>query len=137
MNVAHMNKALISKSSQYSQNRRTANTQGRGWRLISCLIREARDFMSSLYSQWLTMTKSNKKTVHYCNIDDSSKKIVVVGDSGLPWRNNDGHVIMNILDFLMNPNSLELCLDDLAFYRVCTSVSRYDYCPLFMPLLCR
>ena len=42
------------------------------------------------------------------HIDDSFKKIVVVGDSGLLWRNNDGHVIMNILDFLMNPDSLEL-----------------------------
>ena len=42
------------------------------------------------------------------HIDDSFKKIVVVGDSGLLWRNNDGHVIINILDFLMNPNSLEL-----------------------------
>ena len=42
------------------------------------------------------------------HIDDSFKKIVVVGDGGLLWRNNDGHVIMNVLDFLLNPNSLEL-----------------------------
>ena len=41
-------------------------------------------------------------------IDDSFKKIVVVGDGGLPWRNNDGHLIIDILDFLLNPNSLEL-----------------------------
>lgn len=43
-----------------------------------------------------------------CHIDDSFKKIVVVGDGGLLWRNNDGHVMINILDFLLNPNSLEL-----------------------------
>ena len=36
------------------------------------------------------------------------KKIVVAGDSGLLWRNNDGHVIMNIQDFLLNPDSLDL-----------------------------
>ena len=42
------------------------------------------------------------------HIDDSFKKIVVAGDSGLLWRNNDGHVIMNIQDFLLNPDSLDL-----------------------------
>ena len=42
------------------------------------------------------------------HIDDSFKKIVIAGDSGLLWRNNDGHVIMNILDFLLNPDSLDL-----------------------------
>ena len=42
------------------------------------------------------------------HIDDSFKKIVVTGDGGLLWRNNDGHVIMNILEFLLNPNSLDL-----------------------------
>ena len=41
-------------------------------------------------------------------IDDSFKKIVVVGEGGLTWRNNDGHLIIDILDFLLNPNSLEL-----------------------------
>ena len=42
------------------------------------------------------------------HIDDSFKKIIVVGDGGLTWRNNDGHVMINILDFLLNPDSLKL-----------------------------
>lgn len=41
-------------------------------------------------------------------IDDSFKKIIVVHDSTLPWHNEKGYLIINILDFLLNPNSLEM-----------------------------
>lgn len=41
-------------------------------------------------------------------IDDSFKKIIVTGEHTKPWHNNDGFLIVNILDFLLNPNSLEL-----------------------------
>lgn len=41
-------------------------------------------------------------------IDDSFKKVIVVHDSTLPWHNEKGYLIINILDFLLNPNSLEL-----------------------------
>ena len=41
-------------------------------------------------------------------IGDSFKKIIVVRDSIKLWRNEEGIVIMGILDFLLNPNSLEL-----------------------------
>lgn len=39
---------------------------------------------------------------------DSFKKIIVTADGTKIWRNNDGHTIMNIQDFLLNPNSLDL-----------------------------
>lgn len=41
-------------------------------------------------------------------IDDSFKKIIVVQDNVAPWHNEKGYLIINILDFLLNPNSLEL-----------------------------
>ena len=39
---------------------------------------------------------------------DSFRKIIVTGDSTRIWRNNDGHTIMNIQDFLLNPDSLDI-----------------------------
>ena len=41
-------------------------------------------------------------------IDDSFKKIIVVGDGTGLRRNEKGIVIMNVLDFLLNRNSLDL-----------------------------
>ena len=41
-------------------------------------------------------------------IDDSFKKIIVTKDSGNLWRNEQGIVIMNIRDFLLNKDSLDL-----------------------------
>lgn len=41
------------------------------------------------------------------NIGDSFKKIIVVKDRVKPWRNEEGIVVMGIMDFLLNPNSLE------------------------------
>lgn len=41
-------------------------------------------------------------------IGDSFKKIIVVKDRIKLWRNEEGIVVMGIMDFLLNPNSLEL-----------------------------
>lgn len=41
-------------------------------------------------------------------IPDSFKKIIVVKDNVKLWRNENGIVIMGILDFLLNQNSLDL-----------------------------
>lgn len=41
-------------------------------------------------------------------IDDSFKKILVTADPVLPWHNEKGYLIINILDFLLDTNSLEL-----------------------------
>ncbi len=40
-------------------------------------------------------------------IDDSFKKIIVTGDPILPWHNEKGYLFINILDFLLDRNSLE------------------------------
>lgn len=42
------------------------------------------------------------------NIDDSFKKIIVVKDRIKTWRNEKGIVIISIMDFLLDSNSLEL-----------------------------
>lgn len=41
------------------------------------------------------------------NIPDSFKKIIIIGGSKKPWRNDDGFVIMGIKHFLLNADSLE------------------------------
>lgn len=41
-------------------------------------------------------------------IDDSFKKIIITQDRTKLWRNEKGYVIMNILDFLLKDNSLDL-----------------------------
>jgi len=41
-------------------------------------------------------------------IDDSFKKVIVVQDNVAPWHNEKGYLIINILDFLQDTNSLDL-----------------------------
>ena len=41
-------------------------------------------------------------------IDDSFKKIIITQDRAKVWRNEKGYMIINLLDFLLNENSLEL-----------------------------
>ena len=40
--------------------------------------------------------------------DDSFKKIVIVKDNIKPWRNEKGILMMGLMDFLLNKNSLEI-----------------------------
>ena len=42
------------------------------------------------------------------NIDDSFKKIIILGESTPVIRNGSGITIISIYDFLLNDNSLEL-----------------------------
>ena len=51
------------------------------------------------------MQQEQKSLVH---IGDSFKKIIVVKDRIKLWRNEEGIVLMGIMEFLLNPNSLEL-----------------------------
>lgn len=53
-------------------------------------------------------TKMIQETSSLDKIDDSFKKIIVTQDLGKPWRNDKGYLIINILDFILNPNSLDL-----------------------------
>ena len=51
--------------------------------------------------------KEEQETRSLNNVDDSFKKIVIVNRDIKPWRNEKGIVIMGLMDFLLNPNSLE------------------------------
>lgn len=41
------------------------------------------------------------------HIPDSFKKIVIIGGTAKPWRNDEGYVIMGLKYFLMNTDSLD------------------------------
>lgn len=41
-------------------------------------------------------------------IDDSFKKIIIVNHGGLPWHNEDGILVIQLQDFLLNENSLDM-----------------------------
>ncbi len=51
------------------------------------------------------MEQEQNSLVH---IDDSFKKIIVVKDRIKLWRNEKGIVVMGIMDFLLNPDSLDM-----------------------------
>lgn len=65
------------------------------------------------YIQSAYLIPTEEKMQQECNslnkIDDSFKKIIVTSDPLMPINHNErGYSIMNIFDFLLNPNSLEL-----------------------------
>ena len=41
-------------------------------------------------------------------VNDAFKKIIIVRNDVKPWRNDKGILIMGLMDFLLNKNSLEL-----------------------------
>ncbi len=51
------------------------------------------------------MEQEQNSLIH---IEDSFKKIIVVKEPVKLWHNEKGIAVMNILDFLLNPNSLDL-----------------------------
>ena len=51
------------------------------------------------------MDQEEKSLIH---INDSFKKIIAQKDRTKLWRNEKGIVIMDIFEFLLNPNSLDL-----------------------------
>jgi predicted AAA+ superfamily ATPase len=57
------------------------------------------------------MTSEEKQTQELNslrNIPDSFKKIVITSDTPKPFYNDQGILIMNVYEFLLNTNSLEL-----------------------------
>ncbi|MBQ3086190.1 MAG: ATP-binding protein [Clostridia bacterium] len=52
--------------------------------------------------------KMNQETASLDRIDDSFKKIIVVGDLIKPWTNERGYLIISIYDFLLNADSMNL-----------------------------
>lgn len=53
-------------------------------------------------------SKMQQEQKSLVRIGDSFKKIIVVKDRIKLWRNEEGIVVMGIIDFLLNPNSLDL-----------------------------
>lgn len=51
--------------------------------------------------------KMAQETASLRRIADSFKKVVIVKDDVVPWHNEDGFLIINLFDFLLNPDSLE------------------------------
>ena len=64
------------------------------------------------YIQSAYMLRTEEKMAQeirpFLKINDSFKKIIIVGDIIKPWINEKGYLIMSIYDFLLNPDSLEL-----------------------------
>lgn len=52
--------------------------------------------------------KMCQETSSLDKIDDSFKKIIVTQDLGKPWHTEKGYLVINIFDFLLDPNSLNL-----------------------------
>lgn len=55
-----------------------------------------------------TEEKFNQETRSLLSINDVFKRIIVVKDDILPWVTDEGILIIGIIDFLLNDNSLEL-----------------------------
>ena len=69
---------------------------------------EEKSNIEKYMNTYIDETKMIQETSSLDKIDDSFKKIIVTQDLGKPWRNEKGYLIINILDFLLNPNSLDL-----------------------------
>lgn len=52
--------------------------------------------------------KMIQETSQLDKIGDSFKKIIITQDLGKPWRTDKGYLVINILDFLLNPSSLDI-----------------------------
>ena len=52
--------------------------------------------------------KMDQETASLDRINDSFKKIIIVGDIIKPWTNEKGYLIMSIYDFLLKIDSLEM-----------------------------
>ena len=52
--------------------------------------------------------KMRQETKSFDKVNDSFKKIIVVGKSMKPRRNEKGYLIIGVKEFLLDPNSLEL-----------------------------
>lgn len=55
-----------------------------------------------------TREKTMQETRPFKNIDDSFRKIIIVKDDILPWITEEGILVIGIIEFLLNPNSLNI-----------------------------
>ena len=55
-----------------------------------------------------TVEKMEQEIRPFLKINDSFKKIVITSDTPKPFYSDDGILMMNVYDFLLNVDSLEL-----------------------------
>ena len=55
-----------------------------------------------------TAEKMEQEIRPFLKIGDSFKKIVITSDTPRPFYNDDGILMMNVYDFLLNVDSLEV-----------------------------
>lgn len=55
-----------------------------------------------------TREKTEQEQNSLIRVEDAFKKIIIVKNGGRLWRTEKGVVVINILDFLLNPDSLDL-----------------------------
>lgn len=92
---------------KYSKNGNGQNTVSMLEVDFVCNKGSQRYYVQSAYSI-PDVAKMEQEQASLDRIDDSFKKVIVVQDNVAPWHNEKGYLIINILDFLLNPNSLEL-----------------------------
>lgn len=72
-----------------------------------CNLGSKRYYIQSAYSL-PSEEKKNQEIRPFTKIDDSFKKIVITGDLSPAYYNDEGILFMNIFDFLLKPESLNL-----------------------------
>lgn len=92
---------------KYSKNSKGQNTVTLLEVDFVCNKGSQRYYVQSAYSI-PDANKMEQEQASLDRIDDSFKKVIVVQDNVAPWHNEKGYLIINILDFLLNPSSLEL-----------------------------
>lgn len=55
-----------------------------------------------------TREKTKQEIRPFINIDDNFKKIIIVKDNNIPWVTEEGILVIGIIDFLLNLDSLNL-----------------------------
>ncbi len=88
------------KESDGKQHRKTAEVD------FVCNKASKRYYIQSAYSI-PTVEKMRQEETSLEKIGDSFKKIIVTSDIAKPWQNEKGHTIINVIDFLLNPASLD------------------------------
>lgn len=92
---------------KYAQNNEGKNTSTLLEVDFVCNKGSQRYYIQSAYSI-PDANKMEQEQASLDRIDDSFKKIIVVQDNVAPWHNEKGYLIINIIDFLLTHNSLEL-----------------------------
>lgn len=72
-----------------------------------CSLGSNRYYIQSAYSL-PDEEKTRREMASLDRIGDSFKKIIVVADNIKPWHTEKGYLMINVLDFLLRPDSLEL-----------------------------